>query len=79
MRGSSGKVNLALDRLPEPSSCRPGDGPHLRGDIAIAPGIDYLERAYDQAKYGDFSSAPTSTSVIPSLWSTRASRRRAST
>ena len=66
MRGSSGKVNLALDRLPE-FGCRPGDGPHLRGDIAIAPGIDYLERAYDQAKYGDFSERPYLNVVIPSL------------
>jgi phytoene dehydrogenase-like protein len=66
LRGSSGKVNLALDRLPE-FSCRPGDGPHLQGDIAIAPGIDYLERAYDQAKYGDFSERPYINAVIPSL------------
>jgi phytoene dehydrogenase-like protein len=65
-RGSSGKVNLALDRLPEFSS-RPGDGPHLRGDIAIAPSIDYLERAYDQAKYGEFSERPYLNVVIPSL------------
>ncbi len=66
LRGSSGKVNLALDRLPE-FSCRPGDGPHTRGDIAIAPGVDYLERAYDEAKYGDFSKRPYLNVVIPSL------------
>jgi phytoene dehydrogenase-like protein len=66
MRGSSAKVNLALDTLPE-FSCRPGDGAHLRGDIAIAPSIDYLERAYDQAKYGDFSERPYLNVVIPSL------------
>ena len=66
MRGSSGKVNLALDRLPE-FSARPGDGAHLRGDIAIAPSIDYLERAYDQAKYGDYSARPYLNVVIPSL------------
>jgi len=65
MRGSSGKVNLAVDRLPNFTS-RPGDGPHLQGDIAIAPGIDYLERAYDQAKYGDFSERPYLNVVIPS-------------
>jgi phytoene dehydrogenase-like protein len=65
-RGSSGKVNLALDRLPE-FKCRPGNGPHLRGDIAIAPSIDYLERAHDEAKYGDFSSRPYLNVVIPSL------------
>jgi len=64
-RGSSGKVNLALDALPE-FTCRPGDD-HLRGDIAIAPSIDYLERAYDEAKYGAFSRRPYINIVIPSL------------
>jgi phytoene dehydrogenase-like protein len=64
-RGSSGKVNLAVDRLPEFPG-REGTA-HLRGDIAIAPGIDYLERAYDEAKYGDFSTRPYINVVIPSL------------
>jgi len=66
LRGSSGKVNLALDRIPD-FTCRPGVGPHLMGDIAIAPSIDYLERAYDDAKYGDFSRRPYLNVVIPSL------------
>jgi len=66
MRGSSGKVNLALDGLPD-FSCRPGFGSHLRGDITIAPSIDYLERAYDDAKYGSFSRKPFMDIVIPSL------------
>ncbi len=66
LRGSSGKVNLALDSVPE-FSCRPGDGDHIRGDIAIAPGIDYLEKAYDQAKYGEFSTRPYINAVIPTL------------
>ena len=65
-RGSSGKVNLALDRLPRFSHRGEGSR-HLSGDIAIAPGIDYLERAYDQAKYGEFSSRPYLNVVIPSL------------
>jgi phytoene dehydrogenase-like protein len=65
-RGSSGKVNLALDRLPD-FTCRPGDGAHIRGDIAIAPSVDYLERAFDEAKYGSFSSRPYLNVVIPSL------------
>jgi phytoene dehydrogenase-like protein len=65
LRGSSGKVNLAVDRLPEFFG---REGPaHLRGDIAIAPGIDYLERAYDEAKYGEFSSRPYINVVIPSI------------
>ena len=66
LRGSSGKVNLAVDRLPS-FSCRPGPGKHLEGDIAICPSIEYLERAYDEAKYGDFSSRPYLNVVIPSL------------
>ncbi len=66
LRGSSGKVNLALDRVPE-FSCRPGDGDHIRGDVAIAPSIDYLEKAFDQAKYGEFSTRPYINAVIPSL------------
>jgi phytoene dehydrogenase-like protein len=66
LRGSSGKVNLALDRIPE-FACRPGDGDHIRGDIAIAPGTEYLERAFDQAKYGEFSTRPYINAVIPTL------------
>ena len=66
MRGSSGKVNLALDALPE-FACLPGDGRHLHGDITIAPSVDYLERAYDDAKYGDFSRRPFMDVTIPSL------------
>ncbi len=66
MRGSSGKVNLALDALPE-FTCLPGFGPHLRGDITIAPSIEFLERAYDDAKYGAFSRRPFMDVVIPSL------------
>jgi phytoene dehydrogenase-like protein len=66
LRGSSGKVNMAVDRLPD-FTCLPGLGKHLRGDIAVAPSIDYLERAYDQAKYGQFSTRPYINMVIPSL------------
>ena len=66
LRGSSGKVNLALDRPPE-FKCRPGDGDHIRGDIAIAPSIKYLEKAYDEAKYGAFSRRPYINVVIPTL------------
>ena len=65
-RGSSGKVNLALDGLPS-FTCMPGPGPHLRGAISISPSIDYMERAYDDAKYGDFSRRPYIDMVIPSL------------
>ncbi len=65
-RGSSGKVNLALDALPN-FECLPGAGAHLRGAISISPGIEYMERAYDDAKYGRFSRRPYIDVVIPSL------------
>jgi len=65
-RGSSGKVNLALAGLPD-FTCLPGNGPHLRGAISISPSIEYLERAYDDAKYGEFSRHPYMDIVIPSM------------
>src|SRR5213079_3169006 len=65
-RGSSGKVNLALDALPD-FKCMPGPGPHLRGAISISPAVDYMEKAYDDAKYGTFSRRPYIDMVIPSL------------
>jgi phytoene dehydrogenase-like protein len=65
-RGSSGKVNLALEALPS-FTCLPGDGPHLRGALSISPSVDYMEQAYDQAKYGEFSRRPYIDMVIPSL------------
>ena len=65
-RGSSGKVNFALDGLPD-FTCLPGAGSHLRGAISISPGVDYMERAYDDAKYGRYSRRPYIDIVIPSL------------
>jgi phytoene dehydrogenase-like protein len=65
-RGSSGKVNLALDALPE-LACKPGVGEWLRGAISFSPGVDYMERAYDDAKYGRFSRRPYIDCIIPTL------------
>ena len=65
-RGSSGKVNLALDALPN-FTCMPGPGKHLRGAISISPSVDHMERAYDDAKYGRYSRRPYIDMVIPSL------------
>jgi phytoene dehydrogenase-like protein len=65
-RGSSGKVNLALDALPD-FTCLRGPGAHLRGAISISPSVDYMERAYDEAKYGRYSRRPYIDIVIPSL------------
>jgi phytoene dehydrogenase-like protein len=65
-RGSSGKVNLALDGLPD-FSCLPGPGEHLRGAISFSPSVEYMERAYDDAKYGRPSQRPYIDTIIPTL------------
>ena len=65
-RGSSGKVNLAVDRLPD-FTCLPGAGEHLRGAVSFSPSIDDMERAYDDAKYGSFSRKPYIDMIIPTL------------
>jgi phytoene dehydrogenase-like protein len=65
-RGSSGKVNLALSALPQ-FTCMPGVGEHHRGAFSISPSVDYLERAYDDAKYGEFSRKPYMDIVFPSM------------
>lgn len=65
MRGSSGKVNFAVDKIPQFHGRQGHD--YLRGDVSISPSIDYLERAYDEAKYGDFSKRPYINMVVPTL------------
>jgi len=66
IRGSSGKVNLALSELPN-FTALPGEGPLHRGAISISPSIDYIERAYDDAKYGRFSRQPYIDCILPSM------------
>jgi phytoene dehydrogenase-like protein len=65
-RGSSGKVNLAVDRLPD-FTALPGPGEHLRGAISFSPSLDEMEQAYDDAKYGRFSRRPYIDMIIPTL------------
>ena len=65
-RGSSAKVNLALAEAPR-FTCMPQPGPHLRGAISISPSVDYLERAYDDAKYGEISRRPYMDIIMPSM------------
>lgn len=66
MNGTVAKVNLALDELPSFKGLN-GNEEALRGRIQIGPEIDYLERAFDESKYGDFSRAPYLEIAIPSL------------
>lgn len=56
--GTSSKVNFALDGLPHfPALADRGEAP-FRGFINIGPTVDYLERAFDDAKYGWYSERP---------------------
>jgi phytoene dehydrogenase-like protein len=67
-RGSSGKVNLALDRLPEFTSLpNAEDLEHLRGAVSLSPSTDEMEQAYDDAKYGRWSARPYVDIIIPTL------------
>jgi len=68
--GAAAKVNLALAGLPSFAALKTAgaDGAaELRGRIHIGPDIDYLERAFDAAKYGDFSHEPYMDITIPTL------------
>src|ERR1043165_3063911 len=56
--GTAAKINLALESLPAFSGVNGGDPKiKLGGRIHIGPEIDYLERAFDASKYGEFSAA----------------------
>lgn len=67
--GTVAKLNLALDALPSFAALRSTlDGSAaLAGRIHIGPGIDYLERAFDASKYGEFSREPYLDISIPSI------------
>ncbi|HEV7521243.1 MAG TPA: NAD(P)/FAD-dependent oxidoreductase [Candidatus Angelobacter sp.] len=66
MPGTVAKVNLALSALPKFTAVNAGDAA-LRGRIHIGPEIDYLEHAFDESKYGNFSPHPYLEVTIPSL------------
>jgi len=73
--GSLAKVNLALSTLPGFAGAGPARAGHsvppdreiLSGRIHIGPSLDYLERAFDHAKYGELSEDPWLDVAIPSI------------
>jgi len=65
--GTVAKVNLALSGLPNFTALKNGDSAALKGRIHVGPEIDYLERAFDESKYGNFSRQPYLEAAIPSL------------
>jgi phytoene dehydrogenase-like protein len=62
------KINVALDALPD-FRALPGTqpGPQHRGTIHVCPGQDYIEHAFDDAKYGRPSERPVLECTIPSV------------
>jgi phytoene dehydrogenase-like protein len=64
---ASAKINLALAEPPQ-FTCLPAAGiaAHHRGTIHISPTLDYIERAFDDAKYGWPSTEPILEITLPS-------------
>jgi phytoene dehydrogenase-like protein len=63
-RGTVAKVHLALDARPTFQGVA---HPDLHGRILVAPGIDYLERAFDASKYGEIPQQPYLDVTVPTL------------
>ena len=64
-RGSVASLNLALDGLPAFAGL--AEEAQLGGRVRVSPSLDYLERAYDAAKYGRISEHPYLEMFIPTL------------
>ena len=69
LEGTAFKINLALGELPDYTAL-PGTslGPQHRGTTHIAPSIEYVERAHDDAKYGQPSRNPLLEITIPTAY-----------
>ncbi len=69
IEGVSMKINLALDALPD-FTCLPGAtvAPHHKTTIHICPTLEYIERAYDNSKYGRPSERPMLEMTIPTTY-----------
>jgi phytoene dehydrogenase-like protein len=63
-RGLAAKLHLALDRLPQFAGLTED---MLGGRLLIAPSLDYLERAFNHSKYGEFSAAPAIEITLPTV------------
>jgi len=63
-RGLAAKLHLALEALPQFRGLTPAA---LRGRLLVAPSPDYIERAFNHAKYGEFSAAPMLEITVPTL------------
>jgi phytoene dehydrogenase-like protein len=66
-RSGTVKINLALGELPN-FTADPGGGPHLGGAIELAHSVDYIERAFQDAREGRAAFRPFSDGVIPTVF-----------
>jgi phytoene dehydrogenase-like protein len=68
IEGTSCKINLALNGLPEFTAYPGAPGPHHGATMHICPSIEYVERAWDDAKYGRPSDRPLLELTIPTMY-----------
>jgi phytoene dehydrogenase-like protein len=68
IEGTSAKMNLALSGLPEFGALPGAPGPEHRATMHICPDIEYVERAWDDAKYGRPSARPLLEITIPTMY-----------
>src|SRR6185503_5188129 len=68
IEGTSCKINLALSGLPEFTAYPGAPGPQHRATMHICPSIEYIERAWDDAKYGRASERPLLELTIPTMY-----------
>jgi phytoene dehydrogenase-like protein len=68
IEGTSAKLNLALSGLPQFKAYPDAPGPHHRATMHICPNIEYVERAWDDAKYGRPSQRPLLELTIPTMY-----------
>src|SRR5690606_25057936 len=66
IRGSSGKLNIALDSAPV-FPALPEGAPNIRGDLHFTDSIEKMERGYDDWKNGHFSRDPFQDVMIPTM------------
>jgi phytoene dehydrogenase-like protein len=68
IEGTSCKINLALNGLPDFTACPGAPGPQHQATMHICPSVDYVERAWDDAKYGRPSLRPLLELTVPTMY-----------
>ena len=66
--GTSCKINLALNGLPSFRALPGAPGPQHRATMHICPSIEYVEHAWDDAKYGRPSQSPLLELTVPTMY-----------